>query len=164
MNTIAIERAKVEDVDSIRHVLRETWIDTYSRYLSRSTIDHVTTVWHDPHLLRSQIQKPGDYFAVAKDGAEIVGLITVIVAGAQELFLPRLYVHPAHQRRGIGSALLNAALAQYPTANSIRLEVERQNAKGLSYWLSQRFIEVGTKTEQLGADEIPVVVMERRLQ
>jgi ribosomal protein S18 acetylase RimI-like enzyme len=161
---ITIERAGVEDVDSIRRVLSETWMDTYGRHLSRAAIERVTTLWHDAELLRSQIERPGDYFAVARAGGKIVGLITVVVVGEQELHLPRLYVHPEHQRRGIGSALLNAALARYPAAHTIRLEVERRNAKGLSYWLEQHFVEVGTRTERVGTDEIPVVVMERKLR
>src|SRR5262245_44061440 len=95
---VVIERAKVEDVELIQQVLSETWIDTYAANLSRSTIEQVTTHWHDAKLIRSQIEKSGDYFAVAKDSGKIVGLITVIVVSEDELYLPRLYVHPDYQR------------------------------------------------------------------
>lgn len=161
---IAIERAKSEDVDPIKRVLSETWIDTYADHLSRSTIEHVTTNWHDPELLSLQIEKPGDYFAVAKDGGRIIGLVTVIVVRQNELYLSRLYVHPQYQRRGIGSNLLNAAIACYPDATVIRLEVEQQNTKGHSYWRKQRFIDVGTRIEQIGTDSVAVITMERRLK
>lgn len=107
---IAVERAKSEDVDSIKRVLSETWIDTYANYLSRSTIEYVTTNWHDPNLLRSQIENPGGCFAVAKDDGRVIGLVTVVSVGQNELYLARLYVHPHYQRRGIGTDLLNAAL------------------------------------------------------
>jgi ribosomal protein S18 acetylase RimI-like enzyme len=159
-----IERAKPQDVDLIKQVLSETWIDTYAPYVSRSTIDHVTTHWHDPQLLRMQIEKAGDYFAVAREGAEIVGLITVIVVTPEELYLQRLYIHPRHQRQGIGTALLSAAIAEYPAATTIRLEVEQRNAKGLSYWRKQHFVEVATRSERIGMESMQVVVMERRLR
>jgi ribosomal protein S18 acetylase RimI-like enzyme len=161
---LSIERATGEDVDLVRDLLSETWVDTYAPHMSRATIEQVTTHWHNRELLRSQIEKPGDYFAVAKQDCKIIGLITVIVLGPQELHLPRLYVHPEHQRKGIGTRLLQAALAEYPDAMVVRLQVEHQNPKGLSYWRKQGFVEVGTNVEQIGADRIEVVNMERRLQ
>lgn len=161
---LSIQRATVEDLDLVKDLLRQTWMDTYASYMSRATIEQVTTLWHNRELLRSQIEKPGDYFAVAKQDGRIVGLITVIVVGLKDLYLPRLYVHPEHQRKGIGTRLLQAALAQYPDAMVVRLQVEQQNAKGLSYWRKQGFVEVGTNVEQIGTDRMEVVSMERRLQ
>ena len=158
-----IERARAADVDSIQQVLSETWIDTYGAHLSRSTIEQVTTNWHDPTLLRSQIEKHGNYFAVAREYAKIVGLITVTGVTSGELYLSRLYVHPEHQRRGVGSALLNAAIAAYPGATMIRLHVEQQNAKGLSYWRKQQFVESGVTIEQIGTESMTVLAMEKRL-
>ena len=161
---ITVERAKSEDVDSIKRVLSETWMDTYADHLPRSTIEYVTTNWHDPNMLRSQIENPGDYFAVAKDEGNVTGLVTVVSVGQNELYLTRLYVHPQHQRRGIGTDLLNAALAAYPDAKTIRLEVEQHNTKGLSFWRKQKFVEVGTRIEQIGTDRMAVITMERRLK
>ena len=82
---ITIERAKVEDIDRITQVLSETWIATYADHLSRSTIEHVTTHWHDPELLQRQIEEAGDFFAVAKDHETIIGLITVTAKTPDEL-------------------------------------------------------------------------------
>jgi hypothetical protein len=42
---ITVERATVEDVDSIKPVLSETWLATYAAHLSSSTIEQVTTHW-----------------------------------------------------------------------------------------------------------------------
>ena len=159
-----IERATVEDVEPLKQVLSETWVATYADHLSRSTIEQVTTHWHDPGLLRSQIEKPGDYFAVAKDHGTIIGLITVVVLNRDELYLSRLYIRPAYQGKGVGSRLLNAAIALYPDATVIRLEVEQDNAKGRAYWRSQKFVDIGTKIEQIGTDNIAVITMERRLR
>jgi ribosomal protein S18 acetylase RimI-like enzyme len=91
-------------------------------------------------------------------------LITVIGVTSKELYLPRLYVHPEYQRRGIGSALLDAAIAAYPDATIIRLDVEQQNAKGLSYWRKQQFVEIEAVIEQIGTDSMTVLGMERRLR
>ena len=60
-----IARATENDVDAIKKVLSATWVDTYASYLSPSTIEQVTTEWHAPKLLRSQIERDTNYFAVA---------------------------------------------------------------------------------------------------
>lgn len=159
-----IERAKVEEVDQIKQVLSETWVATYGDHLSRSTIEQVTTHWHDPGLLRSQIEKLGDYFAVAKDDGKIIGLVSVVVLSRDELYLSRLYVRPQYQGMGVGTRLLNAAIESYPDATIIRLEVEQQNAKGHSYWRKQKFVDIGTNIEQIGTDRIAVITMERKLK
>ena len=159
---IAIEPARVEEVDLIKQVLSETWIDNYAAQLSHSTIEQVTTQWHDPLVLRSQIEDPRFYFAVARDAGTIMGLVTAITLNQTELHISRLYVRPAHQRRGVGGQLLRAAIASHPEAAVIRLEVEQHNARGQAFWCSQGFVAVGTKTEHIGVDEIPVVSMERR--
>lgn len=159
-----IERAKVEEVDPIKQVLSETWVATYGDHLSPSTIKQVTTHWHDPGLLRSQIEKPGDYFAVAKDDGKIIGLVNVVVLSRDELHLSRLYVRPQYQGMGVGTRLLNAAIASYPDATIIRLGVEQQNAKGHSFWRKQKFVDIGTNIEQIGTDRMAVITMERKLK
>jgi ribosomal protein S18 acetylase RimI-like enzyme len=160
----SIERATVEEVGQIKKVLSETWVATYADHLSRSTIEQVTTLWHDPDLLRSQIEKPGDYFAVAKDGDTIIGLITVVALPADELHLSRLYVRSESQGKGVGTRLLNAAIASYPEAALIRLEVEQQNTVALAYWRSQKFVDIGTNMVHVGTDDIVVITMERKLR
>jgi GNAT superfamily N-acetyltransferase len=159
-----IERAAVEDVDLVKQVLSETWVDTYAGHLSRSTIEQVTTRWHAPSVLRSQIEKPGDYFAVAKHAGTIIGLITVVALNRDELHLSRLYVRPAYQGKGVGTRLLDAAIACYPDATLLRLEVEQHNAKGHAYWRSRMFVDIGAKMEQIGTDELAVITMERVLK
>lgn len=159
-----IERATENDIDAIKKVLSATWVDTYASYLSHSTIEEVTTEWHTPELLRSQIERDTNYFAVAWLDGEIVGLITVAERDPLVLHLLRLYVLPEHQRKGIGTALLSSALSRYPAARTVRLEVERRNEQGVSYWQRQHFVAVGSSTQRVGADVLSILTMERQLE
>ncbi len=161
---LSIERAKTEEVDAIKEVLTETWLATYADHLSRATIDQVTTHWHDPRVLRSQMEKPGHYFGVAKDDGAIVGLVTVVAVSQAELFLSRLYVRPAYQGRGIGTSLLEAAIASYPEAAIVRLAVEERNERGHAYWRARGFVDASRKTEEVGDDSIAVITMEKKLR
>ena len=161
---LTIARATEDDVDAIKEVLSATWIDTYASHLSPATIAQVTTEWHAPELLRSQIERDTCYFAVARLDGEIVGLVTVVETSPLELHVLRLYVRPQHQKRGIGTALLDSALSRYPAARTVRLEVEQRNEGGVSYWRRQRFVAVGSSTQQVGADVLSILTMERRLE
>ncbi len=50
----------------------------------------------------------------ARDGRMLVGLARVISDGASICYLQDILVRPSHQRRGLGRALAERALEQYP--------------------------------------------------
>jgi ribosomal protein S18 acetylase RimI-like enzyme len=161
---VRIERANVADVPHIKQVLSETWRATYSSYLSQATVNTVTSVLHDPKQLAAEIQNPRIVFCVAKmsDGA-IIGLITVGQLTDAAVMLARLYVHPHYQHRGIGSQLLQAGSSAFPTARTIRLEVEEQNHAAVTFYQHHGFHAIERKEERVERDVIRVVVMEKHL-
>ena len=159
---VSIERAKVEDAPEIKQVLSETWRATYSSFLSPETINAVTSVWHSLDRLATEIQNPRIFFGVAKteDGA-IIGLTTVGQITDDTVVLARLYVHPQHQRQGIGSGLLQAGITAFPTARIIRLEVEENNRSAYTFYHNHGFHETESKEERVEGDVIKVKVMEK---
>ena len=161
---VSIERANVEDVPEIKRVLSETWKATYSSLLSQATINTVTSVWHSPNQLAVEIQHPHIFFGVAKiDDGTIVGLTTVGQRTDDTIILSRLYVHPQYQRDGIGSKLLHAGSAAFPTARIILLEVEEHNQQAYAFYLRQGFRDMERKEERVHSDVIKVIVMAKHL-
>lgn len=161
---VTVQRARVEEVPEIKQVLTETWVDTYGTFLSQDTIQKVTTVWHDPQLLASQVEDPEVFFGVAKDeGNTILGLVTVRRLGDDAAAMSRLYVSPQYQRKGIGSRLLQASMVAFPGTRRLLLEVEEQNQKGLSFCRKQGFQEISRKEETVEGETLKVVEMERQL-
>lgn len=161
---VKIERAKVEEVQEIKQVLSETWVDTYGPFLSQETILKVTSTWHDPKLLALQIQDPGIFFGVAKDENDrILGLVTARKRDTDTVVIFRLYVHPRHQRKGIGGRLLEESVLAFSGVRRIQLEIEEQNHKGLAFYLKQGFKEVGRKEEWVEDEVLKVIEMEKRL-
>ena len=161
---ISIERGNVEDVPEIKQVLSETWRATYSSFLSQATINAVTSVWHSPDRLAAEIQNPRIFFGVARtDNAAVIGLITMGRITDDTLVLSRLYVHPQYQRQGIGSQLLQAGITAFPTARTIRLEVEENNRSAYTFYHHQGFRETERKEERVEGDVIKVVVMEKHI-
>lgn len=161
---ITIEKVTEKDIPEVNQLLSYTWKDTYGSFLSAKTIEKVTTVWHDPEALKSQAENPAIYFAVAKDeNGKIVGLITVGRIDKERIHMGRLYVHPEVQRQGIGHQLFTAALKAFPNTKVIRLEVEEENKKGVSFYYKQGFREVGRQIDDIEGEKMKSIVMEKTL-
>lgn len=157
--------ANVDEVQQIKQVLSETWIDTYSPFLPAEVIQKVTTLWHSPETLAAEIENPRALFCVAKDdGGAIVGLLTAGQPSDDVVIIGRLYVLPGNQRQGIGGKLLDACVAAFPGAQILRLEVEEQNEKGLSFYRKQGFREMNRKEEKIEDVTLVSVEMEKQLQ
>ncbi len=161
---IAIQPAEFEEVQEIKQVLRETWIDTYSSFLHVEVIHKITSLWHSQETLAAEIKNERVFFNVAKnEQGEIIGLLTAGRRSDKVVYIARLYVLPGHQRQGIGGKLLDACVAAFPEAEILRLEVEEQNEKGLSFYRKQGFREISRKEEELEGISMMVVAMERIL-
>ena len=91
----------------------------------------------------------------------IIGLTTVGQISDDTAVLSRLYIHPHCQRQGIGSQLLQAGITAFPTARTIRLEVEENNQSAYTFYHHHGFRETESKEERVEGDVIKVKVMEK---
>ena len=161
---ITVQPAEVDEVQAIKKVLSETWIDTYGPFLPVEVIQKVTALWHNPKTLAAEIENERVFFHVAKDEhGSIVGLLTAGRPSDDIVIIGRLYVLPGHQRQGIGGKLLEACAAAFPEAQRLRLEVEAKNEKGMAFYRKQGFEEVSRKEEKIEETTLEVVEMERQL-
>ena len=64
------------------------------------------------------------------------------------VLLLRLYILPRWQRRGIGSRLLDAVIQAYPGSTALRLSVEADNLKGVSFYRRHGFELRGEQVEE----------------
>ena len=159
-----IEPATLEDIQQIKQVLRDAWVATYQPFLSLAAIEIVTSKWHDPGLLATEIEDPEYFSGVARSQEnEIVGVVSAALVEEGVLMIHRLYVHPNAQRQGIGDALLQASIAAFPTARRIRIEVATRNHIGRSFWRKQGFTEVLAKEAVVGDEVLEETEMEKPL-
>ncbi len=161
---ITVQPAEIDEVQQIKQVLSETWIDTYSSFLPMDVIHKITTLWHSPEGLAAEIGDERVCFSVAKDehGA-ILGLVTAGRPTDEVVYIARLYVLPGHQRHGIGAKLLDACVSFFSGFQTLRLDVEAQNEKGLAFYRKQGFRETSRKVEELEGISLEVVEMEMQL-
>jgi ribosomal protein S18 acetylase RimI-like enzyme len=162
---IVISRASPADADAIAALLHTCWADTYGSFLSADALNTIATEWHSPDVLRRQIGDPRTLFLVARpDPLTIVGIATAKRSRDETvLTVLRLYVLPNHQRRGVGTELLNKVLAASPRTRRVELEVAEGNPTGLSFWIKQGFRPCGRTQAKAGSTAIPLIAMEREV-
>ena len=77
----------------------------------------------------------------AYEGEQLLGIIRVVGDGYTIVFVQDLLVFPEHQRKGIGSALLQAVLNQYRHVRQIELATDR-TLKTIAFYKSMGFQEM----------------------
>jgi ribosomal protein S18 acetylase RimI-like enzyme len=122
-------------------------------------VTEITGQWHAPDMLAKQLQTPGTSFLVAAHERKLVGHAFANSPHPPIVMLLRLYVLPRWQRRGVGSQLLDAVVRAYPGSTALRLSVEADNIKGVSFYRRQGFQLRGDQVEE----GVKVLRMEKML-
>lgn len=131
-----IRPAGPADVNGVIEIARHTWDVTYGGSVAthnrRQFLDRAYTTQN----MRAAISREGDWFFVARRGARVVGFAHYTRRADAQAELVRIYVHPDHQRRGVGRELLAAGLAAI-AATSIEkcyVSVEANNAPARAFY------------------------------
>jgi ribosomal protein S18 acetylase RimI-like enzyme len=159
---LEIVNASLDDAAAIQKLLKETWKDTYGDHLSQETLDEVYKSWQSIEFLCQQIENPAIYFPLAKDGDELLGLSTTAMR-EDRIVMPRLYISPQHQRKGIGELLLKNVIEHFQGAKRIQLQVEAMNPKGQAFYKKQGFKEIKRTEEKIGNEMLELILMEKEL-
>ena len=120
-------------------------IRAYTEYNEAEILDLYASVgWtaytDDPAALRSGFANSLLTLA-AYEEVTLLGLIRVVGDGHTVVFVQDILVHPQFQRRGIGSALLQAVLDRYANVRQIEL-VTDDTPKTTAFYRSMGFQEL----------------------
>ena len=99
---------------------------------------------------------------VAMQDGVAVGYAMAQLDGA-EIVLYLLYIHPQWKGRGIGSALLDAIVADYPDAKAVRLEVLRDNVAAIAWYKTKGFDIYGETKNATGTRNVAALYMDKKL-
>ncbi|MER5639823.1 GNAT family N-acetyltransferase [Kitasatospora sp. NPDC002227] len=84
-------------------------------WLHCRVLSFLTTAYYDDVLReRPPVAAPGRGLVAVDGSGAVLGLLDVTVAEGSLATIDNIAVHPDHQRRGIGAALLDAWLAEAP--------------------------------------------------
>jgi ribosomal protein S18 acetylase RimI-like enzyme len=160
-----VRTAGERDLEAVRALLVETWHATYDAIYGADRVTEITDDWHSIASLRRRLTRPNSEFLVADDGQRIGGMAFAVAGGdGKTVSLRQLYVLPACQGHGIGGALLDEILDDFPDARLIQLEVEEANSCAIAFYKVYGFEEAGrTGNCGVAGSGIPALVFERTL-
>jgi ribosomal protein S18 acetylase RimI-like enzyme len=161
-----VRTAGERDLDKVRALLGETWHATYDGLYGAGKVDELHASWHSVASLKTRLEKKGSEFVVADSGKDIggMGYASMSIDMAKTVLLHMLYVRPLLQRQGIGRDIFAELETCFPDAETIRVEVEPENALAISFYQGLGFDEVG-RNENAGPKQsgIPTLVFEKSL-
>ncbi|HEV8044517.1 MAG TPA: ribosomal protein S18-alanine N-acetyltransferase [Rubrobacter sp.] len=110
-------------------------------------------------IWRGELESPHALYLVVEEGGEVYGHIGVrYVLG--ELHVTTIAVRPERRRRGHARALIGAALAAYPKARWVHLEVRPTNAEALALYGSLGFRATGRRPRYYGDEDALLMTLD----
>lgn len=161
-----VRTASERDLAKVSALLAETWHATYDAVYGADKVAEITAKWHSVQALAEKLKRKDAEFVVADDGKTIGGMGYAAMSKAEPTvaMLQNLYVLPRFQGQGIGRDLFAELETCFPDAKVMRLEVDPQNAKAISFYEVHGFARVG-ETANCGQDQsgLPALIYEKQL-
>lgn len=110
---------------------------------------------------RDELTSPFGLYLVLELEGEVIGQIGVRSV-LDELHITTIAVLPEHRRRGHARAMIGAALAAYPDARFVHLEVRPTNRTARVLYTSLGFRETGRRPRYYGDEDAVLMTLDLR--
>ena len=141
MAEVLLRPATPDDVAGLRRLGEAVVPPTYAP-IDAAYAQRMLDEWWTPDFFTASLARMP--YVVAESDAEVVGVANLgpaQVRGQERQVMWKLYVHPDHQGRGIGTRLLRAVEEQVE-GGALWLEVVDGNEAAAGFYRSQGFEEV----------------------
>jgi ribosomal-protein-alanine N-acetyltransferase len=108
---------------------------------------------------REELESPFGLYLILEEGGEILGQIGVRHV-LDELHITTLAVRPERRRRGHARTLVNAALAAFPGARRVHLEVRPTNAAARALYETLGFSTTGLRRRYYGDEDALLMTLD----
>ncbi len=153
MNELVLQSASLtqQDISAVSELARTVWQATYPALISQAQIDAMLEQRYSPEALLSHLADPQHALRVVRQGGTLTGFAHAFMdhAGCK---LDKLYVHPLHQRRGVGRLLIQELedWARMHQAPRVWLQVNRGNVAALAAYETYGFRVVAARKFEIG--------------
>ncbi|TKD69977.1 GNAT family N-acetyltransferase [Pseudalkalibacillus hwajinpoensis] len=133
-----IRKIKKEDIKEVQQVAKISWNTTYETIIPLDIQENfLSTAYSDEMMLK---RMDVSFLYVAEKDRKIVGFANFSTVKEQgEVELGAIYLFPEYQGKGIGTALLDEGIKKLKGANSIYINVEKENNVGRNFYHAKGF-------------------------
>lgn len=151
MNNVSLHRMTRQEVDAVSALARIVWQATYPALISQAQIDVMLGDRYAADRIHSQLDDPHQAWWVARRNPAMAGFAHALLDGT-DCKLDKLYVHPDHQRQGIGATLLQTVQdwARRRQARRLWLQVNRGNTQAIAAYQKYGFRIVESRVFDIG--------------
>jgi ribosomal protein S18 acetylase RimI-like enzyme len=159
---LQIRSATDQDIGAVRNVLVETWHATYDAFYGADKVEEITSRWHAIDALTQQLALPKTAYLVADRDGQIIATSLAREMEPGLVLLSRIYVLPSEQGRGTGTRLLQKSLAAFPSAKTVRLQVDPNNVSAIRFYERHGFKRAGEVKDCGESSGVDALIYERR--
>lgn len=169
-NESVIKPASGVHAEDIVNLLHESWLKVYPSVMYGITSCDLDKKFGDPKKKIVKISKfidenlanPVITYLIAETNTGLVGFIYANREG-DDLYINALYIDSNHQRRGIGSALIESCIQQNIGIESISVDVVAYNEQAIAFYLRNGFHILGDSHTSFGKFPDGKIVPEIRM-
>jgi ribosomal protein S18 acetylase RimI-like enzyme len=173
MNSIVINKAFIEDLETLQSIGKETFIETFSESNSEEEMDLYLEKSFNKEKLTNELNNPNSFFFIAWEEDHPIGYLKLNSGDAQtelqdetSIEIERIYVKSSHQGKKVGQLLYDQALniAKEHQKKYIWLGVWEENLKAVNFYIKNGFVEFDKHIFRLGNQEQTDLMMKKTLE
>lgn len=159
---VAISPIGVEDMPRVRDISYVIWPEAYAGILPADRIPGMLAEIYDLETLAADINERGHrYWFATVDGAD-AGFVSAYRDGSR-VWIKKLYVLGTIRGLGLGTRLMETAIAGFPGAASVGLYVNNGNDPAIGFYRAQGFAVEAEVPVRMGPYDFTDFVMARPL-
>ncbi|MEN1966566.1 GNAT family N-acetyltransferase [Lentibacillus sp. N15] len=157
-----IRTMTVDDISQVQHVAKTSWNSTYDGLIPKAVQDDFLKRAYSDERMKQRLEN--SLLLVAEAGGEIVGFANFSPVNKDGIAeLGAIYLLPAYQGNGIGTALLDKGLEQQPRTKELFISVEKDNKIGKQFYDAKGFKVISEFEENVAGHVLQTVRMVLRI-
>lgn len=133
-----IRDMKKKDSKLVQKVARTSWHSTYEGIIPRKIQDNFLNLAYSDEMMKRRLKN--SIMFVAEVEGEVIGFANYSPVNNNGMTeLTAIYLYPAYQGKGIGTALLDEGIQRLQGVKEIHLNVEKNNKIGMNFYETKGF-------------------------
>ncbi|HWA17815.1 MAG TPA: GNAT family N-acetyltransferase [Devosia sp.] len=160
--TVEISEIGVEGLGIVRDLAYRIWPEAYAGILPAEQIGPMLDDIYALETLQDDVVRRGHRYFLARSAGAPAGFASAYREG-DRVWIKKLYVLGSARGLGLGSRLMDRAIAAFPGAQSAALYVNDGNAPAIAWYKARGFAEEAKVPVRMGPYDFIDYVMARPL-